>query len=566
MRSHNKVCAENRRALSPFSNCRARSDVCDTVRVIGELWFVLAMLAVVVLARGVGQRIGVPFSILLTLIGLLYAILPGPKLHLDPAIVLTVILPPLLYSTARGSSLLSIRANLRPIVSLSVLLVLLTAFAVGALVTLVVPGMPVAVGLVLGAAVAPPDPVAALSVGRRAGIPPRLSVLIEGEGLLNDATALTTYQVAVAAAVGGGLSWAAVSGRFLLALVGGLFIGAVVALAVRAARPRLGDPLIGNAVSLAVPFVTYLLADSIHSSGILAVVVAGLMVGHDPGREETGASRLQTGAVWQFVEFLLEGFIFLLIGQQLPDILRGLQDQPAGTVTAAAVLTVGAVLVVRPLWLLVTQSVPTWLHARLGREPGERLGARELTALSWAGTRGVISLAAVFAVPLVTTAGTPFPHRDLLLFCTYVVVLVTLVGQGLTFAPLLRRLRLQANPAEAEQLRNEARLASLDAGMAAVDDLLARDEVTPSLATSLRTILTARADRCRARIAAMTESDDGELGWPPSYESALAARRAVIEAQRQELLRWRDSGRLPDTSLRRLRRELDHEERTLPDR
>lgn len=149
-RSYNKVCAENRRVLSPFSNCGARSDVCDTVRVIGELWFVLAMLAVVVLARGVGQRIGVPFSILLTLIGLLYAILPGPKLHLDPAIVLTVVLPPLLYSTARGSSLLSIRANLRPVVSLSVLLVLLTAFAVGALVTLVVPGMPVAVGLVLG--------------------------------------------------------------------------------------------------------------------------------------------------------------------------------------------------------------------------------------------------------------------------------------------------------------------------------------------------------------------------------------------------------------------------------
>jgi monovalent cation/hydrogen antiporter len=156
--------------------------------VIAQVWFVLAMLAVVVLARGVGERIGVPFTILLTLSGLVYAMLPGPKLIIYPEAVLVLVLPPLLYSTARRSSLLAIRTSLRPIVSLSVLLVLITAFAVGALVALVVPGMPLAVGLVLGAAVAPPDPVAALSIGRRAGMPPRLVVLIEGEGLLNDAT------------------------------------------------------------------------------------------------------------------------------------------------------------------------------------------------------------------------------------------------------------------------------------------------------------------------------------------------------------------------------------------
>ncbi|MFI0372640.1 cation:proton antiporter [Actinomadura sp. 1N219] len=247
-------------------------------------------------------------------------------------------------------------ANLRPIVSLSVLLVLVTAFAVGGLVTLVVPGMPLAVGMVLGAAVAPPDPVAALSIGRRAGLPPRLITLIEGEGLLNDATALTTYQVAVAAAVGGGFSWAVASGRFALAVAGGLVVGVLVALAIRAARPWLGDPLIANAVSLAAPFVAYLLAEEIHSSGVLAVVVAGLMVGHDAGREETGASRLQTGAVWQFVEFLLEGLVFLLIGQQLPSIWRGLQAQPVGDVIAATATTVGVVLLVRPLWLLVTHA------------------------------------------------------------------------------------------------------------------------------------------------------------------------------------------------------------------
>lgn len=530
-----------------------------------QVWFVLAMLLVVVLARGVAKRIRVPFSILLTLAGLAYATLPGPKLHLEPRTVLLLVLPPLLYSTARRSSLLAIRANLRSITSLSVLLVLITAFAVGASISRVVPGMPLAVGVVLGAAVAPPDPVAALSIGRRVGMPPRLIVLIEGEGLLNDATALTTFQVAVAAAVGGGFSWTAASGRFTFAVAGGLTVGASIAAVIRAARPWLRDPLIANAVSLAAPFVVYLLAEQVHASGVLAVVIAGLMIGHDAGRQETGASRLQTGAVWQFVEFLLEGFVFLLIGQQLPEIVRGLQAEPAGRVAAATAVTVGVVLLVRPLWLIITQAVPTGFHTRLGIHSTERLHGRELVALSWAGTRGVITLAAVSAVPLATRQGTPFPQRDLLLFCAYAVVLVTLVGQGLTFAPLLRGLKLRVNAVEAEQLRNEARLAAIDAAMTTVTDLLARDQIGEALAASLHATLAARADRYHTRNAALTESEGDEITWPHHYEATLKARRAVIDAQRAELRRWRDEGRLPDASLRILRRELDHEERTLPD-
>lgn len=536
--------------------------------VIEQVWLVVAMLAVVVIARLIAARTALPFTVLLTLAGLAYAVLPGENLRLDPDVVLVLVLPPLLYSTARGSSLVAIRANLRPIVSLSVLLVLATAGAVGFLVTLVVPSMSLAAGMVLGAAVAPPDPVAALSVGRRAGIPRRLSTLIEGEGLLNDATALTTYQVAVAAVVGSGFSWAAATGRFAVATLGGIAVGVAVALLIRACRRWMEDPLVANAVSLVAPFVAYLLAEEIHGSGVLAVVVAGLIIGHDAARTESGASRLQTGAVWQLVEFLLEGFVFLLIGQQLPDVLDGLSDENigTGTVVAAAATTAGAVLLVRPAWLLLTQAVPARLHARLGTTPTQRLGGREVVALSWAGTRGVISLAAIAAVPLTTDSGAPFPERDLLVLCTYVVVLVTLVGQGATFAPLLRLLRLRANDAEDAQLRNEARLAAVDAAMATIDQLLVRQEIDARLAESLRTNLTARANRYRARIAMLAESEDGEVAWTPEYASAVSARRAVIEAQHQELLRWRDSGRLPDASLRKLQRELDHEERILPDR
>ncbi len=201
----------------------------------------------------------------------------------------------------------------------------------------------------------------------------------------------------------------------------------------------LRDPLLANAVSLATPFAAYVAGEAAHVSGVLAVVIAGLLASHDSPRGESGASRLQTDAVWQFVEFLLEGLVFLLIGQQIPTVLEGLRDEPPGVTAAAILLTLAGVLVVRPLWLVLTQAVPGWLGWRLG-DSNPTLNGREILALTWAGTRGVITLAAVFAIPLTLHNGRPFPDRDLLLLCAYIVVLVTLVGQGLTFGPLVRRL------------------------------------------------------------------------------------------------------------------------------
>lgn len=540
-----------------FESVSAEADV------IAQVWFILGMVLIVVIARGLGRRFGIPVTILLTLIGLVYGFLPGPKLPLEPEPVLLLVLPPLLYSTARRSSLMAVRANLRPIISLSVLLVLVTAFSVGIVLSVVVPAMPFAVAMILGAAVAPPDPVAALSIGRRAGMPPRLTTLIEGEGLLNDATALTTYQLAVTAAVTGAFSWTTATGLFALTAIGGLAVGTVAAVLIQRARPWLKDPLTANAVSLAAPFVIYLVAERIHASGVLAVVVAGLIIGHNAGQEETGAARLQTGAVWQLVEFLLEGFIFLLIGQQLPGVLSDLRSERAGVVVTAALVTVGVVLAVRPLWLAVTQLVPSRLHARLGIRSNQRLSGREVVALTWSGTRGVITLAVVFAVPFTTDNGDPVPGRALVVFCAYVVVLVTLVAQGLTFAPLLHKLDLRANAAEEELVRNAARLAAIDAARADVSDQLRRGEIGPDLATTLNAAMAARADRFRAREAALEDTEDGRITWTEDYESTLHARRAVIDAERREIRRWRDSGSLSDASWRMLRGELDHEERTV---
>ncbi|BAL87596.1 putative sodium/proton antiporter [Actinoplanes missouriensis 431] len=539
------------------------------------LVFVLAAVGVIAVVRWVAGRTGLPAAALLPIVGIGYTLLPGPDIVLEPDIILTLVLPPLLYSAALDSSMLAIRRNVRTVVSLSVVLVLLTALLIGLGFAWWVPGATLAAGVAVGAAVAPPDPVAALAVGRRVGLPPRIITVIQGEGLLNDATALTILSVAVAAASGDTFSATSALGQFVIDATGGAAVGALVALVVRLlSRPLSADPMLANAVSLATPFVAYLLGERAHVSGVLAVVVAGLIVGHHTPRSTSGAGRLQTSAVWRLVDFLLEGLVFLLIGQQLPEVIGGLGGYDTGTVVVAVGVTVGTVLLLRPLWLLLTLVLPGALQTRRrgGGMDGERPArwtAREVVVLSWAGTRGVISLAAIFTLPLVTETGARFPARDLLLFCTFVVVLVTLVGQGLTFAPIVRMLGLRADDNDQARLRNEARSASVEAALVALDDLEEQehDDIGAPVIETMRQQLRARLNRYQQRLVLLRENDDSaDPPISPLYEAALHVRRVALDAQRDELLRWRDAGRLPDEGLRVLERELDHEERLLPGR
>jgi CPA1 family monovalent cation:H+ antiporter len=525
------------------------------------LAFVLVAVTVIVAAQLVANRTGLPAAALLTLAGLLYAVLPGPNLVLDPRVVLTFVIPPLIYSAALNSSLTAIRRNLRTVISLSIGLVLVTAVLTGVGMRLFVPGIGLASGIALGAAIAPTDPVAALALGGGGRLPARLVTLIEGEGLLNDATALTTLTVAVTAATSGHFSFGEAVGHFLLAAAGGLLVGVAVAFAIRLLRRAINDPLLVNALSLATPFAAYLLGEAAHVSGVLAVAVAGLMIGHDTPRFTSGASRLQTSAVWRLADFLLQGFVFLLIGQQILPVVHGLDAYSAGTIIAAVTVSLGAALLLRPLWLLAMARPLRAVRARLrgagtGNETkldGRRLTAREIGVLSWAGTRGVISLAAIFTVPLAVSGGQPFPGRDLLLFCTFLVVIVTLVGQGLTFGLVIRRLGVRADPADEAWLRWEARAAALHAGLTRLEQIAAAGEIGGPALAKLRVSLEHGAGLYRQQPPLAADDD-----------AALQARREVIDAQREELLRWRDAGHLPDTSLRVLQRELDHEERTLP--
>jgi NhaP-type Na+/H+ or K+/H+ antiporter len=296
------------------------------------------------------------------------------------------------------------------------------------------------------------------------------------------------------------------------------------------------------------------------------------VIGHNTPYWTSGASRLQTDAVWRLVDFLLEGVVFLLIGQQLPEVIRGLGAYDTATIVTAAAVTVGGVLLIRPLWLLLTESLPRWAHSRLGGQdiddgsdgsaPTGRLTGREIVVLSWAGTRGVITLAAIFTLPLT------FPVRDLLLFCAFLAVLVTLVGQGLTFAPLVRAMGCRADQADEARLRNQARIAAVEAGLARLQTLQEEehDAVDDQAIASLRAQLRTRHDRYCRRLDVLSTAEGGEIPLSPTYEAGLRLRRAVIAAQREEMLRWRDGARLPDEGLRILERELDHEEGLLPSR
>ncbi|WP_250002455.1 sodium:proton antiporter [Actinoplanes sp. M2I2] len=543
-----------------------------------SLLFILAAVAVIIAMRWIAARTGLPAAALLTIAGITYAVLPGPNVELEPELIMTYVIPPLLYSAALDSSLLDIRRHLRTVISLSVLLVLATALLIGVGINLWVGGATLAAGIALGAAVAPPDPVAALAVGRRAGLPGKLITLIQGEGLLNDATALTILTVAIAAADGDGFSFPSATGKFFVMAIGGVVAGVVVAYVIRFMRPLRKDPLTANAISLAAPLAAYVFAESVHVSGVLAVVIAGLIIGHDSSRHSVAASRLQTTAVWRLVDFLLEGLVFLLIGQQLPIVVDELSNYSTGTIVTAVAVTVGVTLLLRPLWLILTQLLPRSLHLRLGgedlveadsagaaernRDMEKALNGREVTALSWAGTRGVISLAAIFTLPA------SVPNRGLLHFCAFVVVLVTLLGQGLTFAPLVRWLGLRANKADEARERNEARSAAVQAAIDRLDDIRAEehDHVEDVAIEGMRRQLEVRLERYRRRLDLLEKSDSDQVPISHQYEAALMVRRMTIEAQREELLRWRDAGNLNDEGLRILERELDHEERLLPDR
>ncbi|WP_329028849.1 Na+/H+ antiporter [Streptomyces sp. NBC_01423] len=517
----------------------------------------VALVAGSAATAGLARRTPVPAPLLLVAVGLIASYMPGvPTYTLDAHIVLPLLLPPLLYTAAVDSSYLDLRANLRPVALLSVGYVLFATVAVGWLAYLLVPDLPLTAALVLGAVIAPPDAVTAAAIARRVGLPARVTTILQGESLVNDATAITAYKVALAAAVGEGISWGAGAGEFLLASVGGVGVGLLLMVPLHWLRTHLREPLLQNTLSLLIPFVAYAAAERVHASGVLAVVVVALYLGHRSWQVDF-ATRLQEAAVWKMVAFVLESAVFALIGLQLPFVLKGLGTYSVTDAFGYAVLVFLAVVVVRFVWVYPATYLPRWLSRRIR----ERESGTDWTSpliVGWAGMRGVVSLAIAFSVPLVTADGAAFPARNLVLFLTFTTVIGTLVVQGLTLPVLVRVLKLPGRDRQAETLAEaQAQNEASTAAEARLDDLLTdeRNRLPQPLADRLRTVLERRRNAVWERLGAAN---------PVTGESADDTYRRLagemIETEREVFVRLRDERRIDDEMMRTLLRRLDLEE------
>lgn len=517
----------------------------------------VALVAASAAVAGAARRTPVPAPLVLVAVGLLAAYLPGvPDYTLDAHVVLPLLLPPLLYTAAVDSSYLDLRANLRPVALLSVGYVLFATVAVGWLAYLVVPDLPLTAALVLGAVVAPPDAVTAAAIARKVGLPARVTTILQGESLVNDATAITAFRVALAAAVGEGVTWAEGIGEFLLAAVGGVGVGLVLMVPLHWLRTHLKEALLQNTLSLLIPFVAYAAAERVHASGVLAVVVVALYLGHRSWQVDF-ATRLQEAAVWKMVAFILESAVFALIGLQLPFVLRGLGTYGVVEALWYAAAVFIAVVVVRFVWVYPASYLPLWLSRRIKeREPD--LPWSSPLIVSWAGMRGVVSLAIAFSIPLVTHDGEDFPARNLVLFLTFTTVIGTLVIQGLTLPLLVRVLKLPGRDVRTETLAEaQAQSEASTAAEARLEELLSDpgNALPEPLTERLRTVMERRRNAVWERLGAANP-----VTGESADETYRRLAREMIGAEREVFVQLRDERRIDDEMLRALLRRLDLEE------
>jgi CPA1 family monovalent cation:H+ antiporter len=524
---------------------------------VRELLTVVGLVTVVVAVSALARRVGLLAPIMLLLAGTALSFLPGvPQVHLDPDIVLNWILPPLLYVAAVNTSVPAFRFNLRPILLLAIGLVLVTGFTVGFAVHLLLPAVPFAATLALGAVVAPPDAVSATAVARRIGLPRRTVAILEGESLVNDATALALFSVAIVAATKGTVSAGSIALSALLISVGGVAVGVLGGMLVGAVHRRTTDPLLDNAVSLIAPFVVYATAAAIHASSVVAVVVTGLSLGHRYPVLMSAASRLQMEAFWRMVNFVLEGAVFVLVGLQLRFVVDQLHTG-VPMVVLATVVVVGTVILTRFVWMYPATYLARLMPGVRGRDAAPPL--RVPTVLAWAGMRGVVTLATALALPATLAHGAGYP-RDLFVFLAFATIVVTLLLQGLTLPAVARWLKVPPDDPKADLLAEAATQQSASrAARERLEEELSRDSDVPAdVIERLRTKMDMRANTAWERLGGRRRET------PTEIYSRL--RAAMLEAEREVFRKARDEGRIPEEVLREAQRDMDLEESLLESR
>ncbi|MFJ6216838.1 Na+/H+ antiporter [Streptomyces sp. NPDC092296] len=452
-----------------------------------QLTLLFVVLLASILSVPVGSRLKLPPPVLMTLLGVALAVLPGvPEVRIEPELILPLVLPPLLYAAAQRTSWRQFRANARPILLLAVALVLVTTAAVAAAFSRLVPGVPLAAAVALGALISPPDPVAATAVAGSVGLPRRLVSVLEGEGLFNDVTALVIYGVAIDAAVSHSFSTPVALGKLVLSAVIALAIGWGLGWVSTRLMGLLGDATLQVGLSLLVPFAAYAVADALGGSGVLAVLVCALYLSENAGDADDVTYRLTGNAFWEVVELLVTGTAFGLIGLELRTVLASVGDHWTGMIGDAAVV-VAVVVLVRLCWLLPA----TYFSHRMDRgrhrtSEAEPVTWQESVVMWWSGMRGVASVALVLAIPREIHNGQPFPERDRILFIAFCVVLFTLVVQGLTLPLLVRRLGVQADTDAEERAERELWHRATTAGLNRLKELDADEELPEELVERLR--------------------------------------------------------------------------------
>jgi Na+/H+ antiporter len=515
-----------------------------------ELLLLVVMVAVGALSVLAGV-VRVPYPILLVLGGLLLGFVPGvPHAELPPELVLVLFLPPLLYQAAFFSSPRDLRADARAITLLAVGLVLATTGAVAVTAHALVGGLPWAAAFALGAIASPTDPLAATAIARRLGVSRRLVTLLEGESLVNDATALVAYRIAVAAAVGGSFVVWEAGLRFLVGVAGGVAVGLLAGWLIAEVRRRLDDPPVEIVLSVVTGYAAYLPAERMGVSAVVAAVTAGLYVGWRAPELASPGTRLLGFSFWEILVYLLNAVLFVLVGLQLQPILSELGGSSVATLVGQAALVSAVVIAVRVGWGF---SVPYLIRA-LDRRPAQRArraSARDRLVAGWSGMRGAVSLAAALALP------EDFPQRDLIIFVTFGVILATLVLQGLTLPWLIRRLGLQRDDGEAQE-ELLGRLRATDAALARLEELAAEEWTREDTVERMRGLYQFRRRRLKARGGYL--ADDGAQDRSLAYQRLV---RELLEAQRREIVLLRNQGAISNEVMHRIERDLDLEDSRL---
>lgn len=509
---------------------------------------IVALICAVVVGGALARRLGVPSPLLLVVVGAIAS--PFVHVELNEEVVLVGILPPLLYAAAQQTSLLDFRSNIRPIALLSVGLVIFTTVCIGFLLWWIIPGLPLAAAFAIGAVVAPPDAVAATAIGKRVGLPRQLTTILEGESLVNDATALVLLRTSVAA-IGGSITAWQVGVGFLVSALGGLVVGLVIALILKKVRKRVTNPVTDASIALVIPFIAYIAGEELHiggfgASGVLAVVVVGLVMGHVAPVIQTPQSRVFERTIWMTIQAVLEDLVFLLIGLDLWIILSDVRDSdlPLGRIVLGCVAVLVAVVALRPIWIFPATRISRMVPGAARRGPVPQW--QNSAVLSWAGMRGVVTLAAALTLPAQT------PHREVLLLFALVVTGGTLLLQGSTLPWLVRRLRLAgADPAEDVLTEAELLQRVVAVGVARLDELDGEEGDEPIIA-SLK-------ERSEGRANSAWELLGDPHSKTPSqrYGELLVAQ---LEAERGEVLRVRDTGEVPHEVIQHVLRQLDVEE------